>query len=67
LEAAGKPTFLITTNEFSGLAREAARSQGLPATRIVVVDHPIGGIDNDALRRRGETATDRMLSLLTKR
>jgi len=55
----------VATHEFVGLAREAARSQGLADTRIVSVDHPIGGVDAGIVRQRAELATDLVLRLLT--
>ena len=47
------------------MAREAARAQGIPNARIATVAHPIGGISDEALTGRAETAIDGVLALLT--
>ena len=56
---------LIATDEFAALARVAARAQGLPDARIATVAHPIGGITDEALRGRAESAVDEVLTILT--
>jgi hypothetical protein len=56
---------VIATDEFEALAVEAARSQGLPDARMVTVAHPIGGVSDEGLRARAETAVDAVLGVLT--
>ncbi len=56
---------MVATAEFAELAREAARSQGLPAARIATVTHPIGGASEESLRGRADAAVDVVLALLT--
>ena len=56
---------MVATEEFAELAREAARSQGLPAARIATVAHPIGGASEESLRGRADAAVDVVLALLT--
>jgi hypothetical protein len=56
---------LIATDEFAALARDAGRAQGIPDARIAEVAHPIGGITDEALRGRAESAVDAVLALLT--
>ena len=55
---------MIATHAFEALAVESARSQGLPEARIVSVAHPIGGVDEERLRRRAEAAVDGVLGVL---
>ncbi len=55
---------MIATDEFTALAIEAARSQGLPDARIVTVAHPIGGVGDEELRGRAEAAVEVVLSVL---
>ena len=55
---------MIATHAFEGLAIESARSQGLPEARILSVAHPIGGVDDERLRRRAEAAVDGVLGVL---
>ena len=55
---------VVATEAFADLAREEARSQGLPAARIAVVPHPIGGVPEAALLARADAAVDEILALL---
>ena len=59
------PAVVIATDEFAALASDAARSRGLPDARIVTVAHPIGGVSDEGLRSRAETAVDAVLGVLT--
>jgi hypothetical protein len=56
---------VIATDEFAELARQSAEQSGLAEARIAVVTHPIGGVAQAELRRRGEAVTadvmDRLL------
>lgn len=63
-ESANRPTLLIATDEFAGMAREAAEAQGRIGSRIVSVAHPIGGIEEHELRARAEAAIDAVLTCL---
>ena len=56
---------VIATDAFAALAREAARSQGLPDARIATVAHPIGGVNDEGLRGRADAAVDAVLGLLS--
>ena len=67
LEAAGRPTVVVTTTAFEALTRAVAERAELPDARIVVVEHPLGGISEDAVRARAEQAIDQVLVLVTKR
>jgi len=55
---------VIASVEFSALAREAARAQGLPDARIATVEHPIGGVGESVLLARAESLVDTVLALL---
>ncbi len=58
---------MIATEEFVTLARDAARSQGLPSARIATVPHPIGGIEEEVLREHADTAVESVIALFTGR
>ena len=58
------PAVVVATDAFEALAVRAAHSQGLAGLRIVRVAHPIGGVGEQALRRRAEAAVDATLALL---
>lgn len=65
LEAEGKPTVLITTVRFRGLAEEVATELGMPNARIVAVDHPLGGTDAETVLEWADAAVDETLRLIT--
>ncbi|HMF03393.1 MAG TPA: hypothetical protein VKH17_01160 [Acidimicrobiia bacterium] len=67
LEEAGVPTVLVATKPFEPMARGAAAAHDLADARIVVIQHPLGGIDEDAVRARGAAAVDAVRSLVTAR
>jgi hypothetical protein len=58
---------VIATEKFADLARQSAEQSGLPDARIVVVAHPIGGASRQDLERRGDAATEDVISRLLGR
>ena len=56
---------VVATSAFAPLARQVAASHGLPSARIAVVEHPLGGIDAEAVRRRAEAVVEAVLALST--
>tara|TARA_B100000749_G_scaffold278048_1_gene268005 strand:- start:1201 stop:1422 length:222 start_codon:yes stop_codon:yes gene_type:complete len=65
LEQAGRPTVLVATGDFRQLADQTAADLGLADLRVVSVEHPVGGIDPDEVRRRADGIVDEVLGLLT--
>ena len=65
LEQRGKPTVVFTTTNFLTLTNRVASNFGLPETRIVVVEHPLGGTDEAGIIARADGAVDRIMQLLT--
>ena len=57
---------MVTTTSFEALARSVADAYGLPEARIAVVEHPLGGIDDDAVRARAESVIDDVVALVTR-
>jgi hypothetical protein len=53
------------TKPFEPMARGAAVAGDLPDARIVAVAHPLGGIDEDAVRARAANAVDAVHALVT--
>lgn len=56
---------LLATKPFEPMARGAAEARDLPDARIVAVAHPLGGIDEDAVRARAASAVDAVRALVT--
>lgn len=65
VERAGKVAIGITTTAFNGLSRQVAATLGLPSARICPVPHPLGGIDDDAVRVLAAGAVEDLLRLAT--
>ena len=53
---------VLATDKFADLARHSAVEAGLPNARIVILDHPIGGVASEELGRRAEQAVDEIMS-----
>jgi len=65
-EKAGIPAVLFATTSFVGLARSIALASGLQDLRMVVVDHPLGGIGEQALEDRIEAASEQLVAVLNE-
>ncbi len=61
------PTVLFATEPFAALALHVASARGLPAPRMVSVEHPIGGIDEQGVLGRAEAVVEDLIGLLTAR
>ena len=55
----------MATTAFEALASEVAATLGLPGTRIVAVEHPLGGIEDAGVVDRADRAVEPALLLLT--
>ena len=55
----------MATTAFAALASEVAATLGLPDTRIVAVEHPLGGTDEAGVIDRADSAVEPTLRLLT--
>jgi hypothetical protein len=55
---------VLATTAFERQARRVASAYGLDA-RIVVVEHPLGGVDEDGIRARADGAVEAVLGLVT--
>ena len=49
------------------MARLEGAALGYSEARVVVVDHPIGGIDPEAVRGKADAAVDAVLAALAAR
>jgi hypothetical protein len=57
---------VFTTTKFELLTRKVATSFGLPDTRVVVVDHPLGGTDAATILARADAAVDDVIAQLSR-
>jgi len=56
---------VVVTEPFVALAHHAAKAYDLPAARIAVVPHPLGGITATEVDERAAGAVASVLELLT--
>jgi hypothetical protein len=57
---------VFTTTKFELLTRKVATSFGLPDTRVVVVDHPLGGTDEATILGWADAAVDDVITQLSR-
>ena len=58
---------VVATTSFTPLAEQVAQAYLLPDARIAVIEHPLGAIDDDAVRQRAAAAVEDVVTLLTGR
>jgi hypothetical protein len=57
------PTVVVTTTGFHHLTTEVAGALGVPDARIVVIEHPLGGIEAPLVLARAATIVEEVLGL----
>ncbi len=67
LEKQGIPAVAVVTEPFIPTAKAMAELNGMPGYPFVVVPHPIGSLDEAALRERAELVLERIEALLLGR
>lgn len=63
LEARGVPCVVVATQDFEALARRLATLEGFDP-RLLVVEHPLGGIPPEAVAARAGRAIEPLLGLI---
>jgi hypothetical protein len=67
LQRRGVPTVVICTTAFAVEARARAKSLGMPAVPLVLVEHPIAGLPEETIRAKAEAVFPRLLEALQAR
>jgi hypothetical protein len=67
LEKKGIPTAVICTEPFVSSARAMSAIGGIPAYPFVVLPHPLGSLNPEALRLRAIQAAPEVLKILLAR
>ena len=62
----GVSTVVVTTEAFLSLADQMAKELLIPAARIAVVSHPIGGTPEEALIARADASIDELIGCLAR-
>ncbi|MEZ4331433.1 MAG: hypothetical protein R3F35_06750 [Myxococcota bacterium] len=63
LEARGVPCVVVATADFEDLARRLAALEGFDP-RLLVVEHPLGGVAPEGVARRARRAIEPLLGLI---
>lgn len=66
MEKKGIPTVTIATSAFEELAKSTMREQGVADMALVVVPHPIAGLNLDGINRKVDTAFPDILKAATQ-
>jgi len=66
IEKLGTPTVMINTTNFLELAKKSAISVGVGDPPLVVVPHPISGIDKDKVDAKVDAVMDKIVHVGTK-
>ena len=64
LEKEGIPTICICTHKFTDYAYSLAKAQGAEDLRIVEIEHPIAGLEEDAVKAKTEKIIPEIKKLL---
>ena len=60
----GVEAAVICSEPFLGLARTQARVFGVPDLKIILIPHPLGGLDPDGVKSRAEVAAPQAVRLV---
>jgi len=64
LRKRGLTTAVICSTPFEKLGRAQARVLGVPELPLVMIQHPLGGLEMDDVRSRADQATSGVVDLL---
>jgi hypothetical protein len=64
IRKAGVAAMVICSTPFIGLAKSQARINGVPDLQIVRIDHPLGGLDEQAVRGRFDAAIAQIVAAI---
>jgi hypothetical protein len=58
------PTVTVGTDAFERLAALQSKAMGHPDLTVVVVEHPLGGIEPEEVMEKAKVAADAVVALL---
>ena len=64
LRKRGLVTAVVTSNAFLKLGQTQAKIFGVPDLPLLVIQHPLGGLDLDSVKGRAEVATPQFVKLI---
>ena len=64
LRKRGLVTAVVCSNAFEKLGATQAKIFGVPDLPLLVIPHPLGGLDLDGVRGRADVATPQLVKLI---
>jgi hypothetical protein len=64
LRKRGLVTAVVTSTAFQKLGQTQAKIFGVPDLPLLIIQHPLGGLDIDSVRGRAEVATPQLVKLI---
>ena len=64
LRKRGLVTAVVCSDAFRNLGRTQAKVFGVPDLPLLIVEHPLGGLDVDSVRARADAASPQLVSLI---
>jgi hypothetical protein len=64
LRKRGLLTAVVCSTAFQKLGQTQAKIFGVPDLPLLVIQHPLGGLDIDSVRARAEVATPQLVKLI---
>ena len=64
LQKRGLVAIVICSKPFEGLAKGQARINGCADLPLVLIDHPLGGVDMATVKARADQATPQIINYL---
>ena len=64
LRKRGLVTAVVCSNAFLKLGQTQAKVFGVPDLPLLVIPHPLGGLDLDSVKGRAEVATPQLVRLI---
>lgn len=66
LRKRGLVTAVVTSTAFQKLGQTQAKIFGVPDLPLLIIQHPLGGIDIEAVKGRAEVAAPQLVKLITE-
>jgi hypothetical protein len=67
LRKRGVVAAVVCSNAFLKLGQTQARIFGVPDLPLLVIQHPLGGLDLESVKGRAEVATPQLVELIEER
>ena len=64
LRKRGLVTAVVTSTAFKKLGETQAKIFGVPDLPLLIIQHPLGGLDLDSVKGRAEVATPQLVKLI---